>query len=85
MEREQIRPEDQDLVKVNLVPVQVFGTDGYGLMDAVAPWSDCNRAEGQIYRRDEDHREPFRQPGDFITVYVPREELSKFDKKFLDE
>lgn len=82
------------LVRVKLVPVEVFGTDdacgncgaehewGYGLMDAVQAWSDCNRAIGRIYRRDEDSSEPYRQPGDTITVYVPQSELAKFDKKY---
>lgn len=72
----------EPLVKVTLVPVEVFGADeGYGLMDAVSPWSDCNRARGHIYRRD-DIRERHREPGDTITVYVPQSELAKFEKHF---
>lgn len=75
--------EDQDLVKVTLVPVEVFGADsGYGLMDAVTWWSDCNRAIGHIFRRDEEDSVPFRDPSEVITVYVPRSELPKFDKKW---
>jgi hypothetical protein len=72
-----------DLVKVTLVPVEVFGADsGYGLVDAVSAWSDCNRAVGHIYRRDEEANVPHRNPDDVITVYVPRSELPKFDRKF---
>jgi hypothetical protein len=71
-----------DLVKVTLVPVEVFGTDGYGLSDAVGAQSDCNRARGHIYRRDDTYSIPHRNPEDVITIYVPREELSKFDKDF---
>jgi hypothetical protein len=41
---------------------------GYGLMDAVSAWSDCNRSEGRIYRMDEEYSEPYREPGDTITV-----------------
>lgn len=72
-----------DLIKVTLVPVEVFGaSDGYGLADAVQAWSDCNRARGQIYRRDDEYSIPFRNPEDVITIYVPRSELHKFDKKY---
>jgi hypothetical protein len=86
------------LVKIKLVPVQVFGTNeepcehcgketggGHGLMDAVSAWSDCNRAEGHIFRKDDDHSEPYRDPGDTITVYVPQSEMAKFEKKYGDE
>lgn len=71
-------------VKITLVPVEVFGTDSYGLMDAVSAWSDCNRAIGQIYRRDEEEFAKHRKPDDVITVYVPRSELWKFDRKAID-
>jgi len=80
----------EPLVKVRLVPVEVFGTDecdhcgtpaGYGLSDAVSPWSDCNRAIGHIYRRD-DIDQRHRDPGDTITVYVPQSELPKLDKRY---
>jgi hypothetical protein len=86
--------EKQNLVKVTLVPVEVFGTDcpkcndgieHYGLCDAVPAYSDCNRADGQIYRRDDESSVPYRNPDDVITIYVPRNELSKFDKKFGDD
>jgi hypothetical protein len=72
----------EELVKVTLVPVVVFGAEsGYGLSDAVSPWSDCNRAVGHIYRRDDDDSTPWRNSEDVITIYVPRSELSKFDKE----
>jgi hypothetical protein len=74
---------EDELVKVTLVPVEVFGADsGYGLSDAVSPWSDCNRAVGRVYRRDEEDTVPHRNPEEVITVYVPRSELPKFDRKF---
>ena len=87
----------EPLVRVRLVPVEVFGADeedcpgcperiefGYGLMDAVQAWSDCNRAIGRIYRVDEESSERFREPGDTITVYVPQSEMAKFEKRFGD-
>lgn len=85
--------QGERLVPVTLVPVQVFGTEcgtceeefGYGLMDAVPAWSDCNRAHGRIYRRDDDSNVPHRQPGDVITVYVPKSQVGWFDKKFDEE
>lgn len=54
----------------------------YGLCDAVEAGSDCNRAHGRIYRRDED--ESPRLDGDTITVWVPAGELEKFDRVFGD-
>lgn len=85
------------LVRVRLVPVEVFGADeeecpecpgtvtfGYGLMDAVQAWSDCNRAIGRIYRVDEESSGAYRAPGDTITVYVPQSEMPKFQKRFGD-
>jgi hypothetical protein len=76
------------LVKVSLVPVEVFGAEcrtcdtevGYGLSDAVSPWSDCNRAVGHIYRRDEGDTP--RDPAEVITVYVPQAEVAKFEQRF---
>lgn len=86
-----------DLVRVRLVPVEVFGADeedcpscdgtiqvGYGLMDAVQAWSDCNRARGRIYRKDDDFNEDYREPGDTITVYVPQSEMEKFERRYGD-
>jgi len=88
----------EPLVQVRLVPVKVFGADeedcpdcpatvefGYGLMDAVEAWSDCNRAIGRIYRVDEARSAGYRRPGDAITVYVPQSEAEKLGKRFGDE
>jgi hypothetical protein len=88
----------EPLVKVKLVPVEVFGADvehcrkcgeevpfGYGLMDAVPAWSDCNRALGRIYRADEASSKPYREPGDTITVYVPESEMAKFQQRYGDD
>jgi hypothetical protein len=80
----------QPLVKVTLVPVETFPGEcencqkdvSYGLMDAVSAWSDCNRAIGHIYRRDDEDAVPYRDPDDVITIYVPQSELWKFEKKF---
>jgi hypothetical protein len=60
-----------DLVPIELVPVEVFGTachctdpacehrdGGYGLSDAVSAWSDCNRAIGRIYRVEDFGAQP---------------------------
>jgi len=87
----------EPLIRVRLVPVEVFGTDeepcehcgketggGYGLMDAVAAWSDCNRAIGHVFRKDEDDSEPYRAPEDTITIYVPQSEMAKFENKYGD-
>jgi hypothetical protein len=77
------RDPNEDLIKVILVPVEVFGADsGYGLQDAISPWSDCNRARGHIYRRDDIGS---RDPEKVITVYVPRSELAKFDMDLGEE
>lgn len=82
---------------MRLVPVEVFGADeeqcrncgetvecGYGLMDAVQAWSDCNRAIGRIYRVDEERNEAWREAGDTITVYVPQSEMAKFERRYGD-
>lgn len=52
---------------------------GYGLSDAVAGWSDCNRASGHIYRVD-DTDPKYRKPGETVTVYVPRAQVEWFKK-----
>jgi hypothetical protein len=52
----------------------------YGLSDAVSAWSDCNRAIGRIYRRDED--ESPRDVGDTILVWVAPEQAALFDVVF---
>lgn len=75
------------LVPVRLCPVEMFGADecdrcqaptGYGLMDAVSAWSDCNRAHGRIYRRDDP--EFGRAEGDTVLVWVEPGEVEKFDR-----
>lgn len=73
----------EEMVELRLVPVQVFGAeDGYGLMDAVSSWSDCNRAEGRIYRVDDlSHREP----GETVSIFVRPEDVAWFEKKWGDE
>jgi hypothetical protein len=53
----------------------------YGLMDAVQSWSDCNRADGHIYRVD-DTDPQYREPGETVTVYVPRAMLPWFQKRW---
>jgi hypothetical protein len=78
-----------ETVAIRLVPVEVFGANecshchqdgfGYGLSDAVSSWSDCNRAFGRIYRVDDLGG---REEGDTVTVYVPRESLPFFERKF---
>lgn len=86
----------EGFAEIELVPVEVFGTNdccqhgpdtsceskGYGLCDAVEAWSDCNRAIGRIYRR-EDVAVP-RAPGDSIRVLVRAEDLPFFDRRFGD-
>lgn len=58
------------------------GDFGYGICDAVSAWSDCNRAVGRIYRRDED--ESVRDVGDTILVWVTPEQAVLFDVVFGD-
>ncbi len=73
------------LVPIRLCPVIVFGADecdccqapaGYGLMDAASAWSDCNRADRHIYRRDEDNF--LRLPAETIVVWATPDEAAKF-------
>ena len=54
---------------------------GYGLSDAVSSWSDCNRAEGHIYRVD-DTDPDYREHGDTQTVYASRAAMPWFEKRF---
>lgn len=81
-------------VRVRLVPIEIFGQQcehpahrgdpvpfGYGLCDAVAPWSDCNRADGRMFRLDDCE---VRAPADYIEIIVSRDELWKFDHDFRD-
>jgi hypothetical protein len=88
-----------NLVKMRLVPVEVFGSEeccehgqrdlrdppcpsmGYGLMDAVAAWSDCNRAIGHIYRVD-DMDPHYRHPGETVNIWVKPEDVTWFERKF---
>lgn len=98
------------LVPLRLVPVEVFGADGcgdpdcehcrehagFGLMDAVQAWSDCNRAEGRIYRvedapygetgpdLDMDRSGEYRLPGDTVVIYVRPEDVAWFTKRHGD-
>ena len=82
-----------ELKKVALVPVEVFGAGcndlahedqwGYGLSDAVPSWSDCNRAEGHIYRFDEP--EFNRDEGDTLEVWVEESAFQEFTAKRFSE
>jgi len=90
----------EPLVRIRLVPVEVFGADeedcmscggtirfGYGLMDAVSAWSDCNRAIGHIFRKEDlPHLEGCNAERDAgcITVYVPQSEMAKFEHRYGD-
>ncbi len=102
--------EGAPLVPLRLVPVEVFGGDGcgdtacahckehagFGLMDAVQAWSDCNRAEGMIYRvedaplsergRDTDPERSgrYREPGDTMVIYVRPEDVAWFERRHGD-
>lgn len=68
------------LIKLRLVPVKVFGTkDGYGLMDAVSAWSDCNRATGHIYRVDDIK---YRGSGETVDIFIDPKDKVFFDKNF---
>lgn len=71
-----------DFVPLNLVPVEVFGADdGYGLSDGASPWSDCNRAEGRIYRLD-DLDPSYRIPGESVQIWVKSEDCAFFEKRW---
>jgi len=74
---------------VRLVAVEVFGQEcdhpdhrgqpqpcGWGLCDAVQAWSDCNRANGHIFRVD-DTDPQWRRPEDVITVWAAPGEAAK--------
>jgi hypothetical protein len=90
----EVTPADP-LVRIRLVPVEVFGADeedcrgcgevircGYGLMDAVSAYSDCNRATGRIYRMDDIEGRDEEGLAGCITVYVPQSELEKFERRY---
>jgi len=85
------------LVRITLVPVEVFGADeedcpqcpatvrfGYGLSDAVSAWSDCNRAIGHIFRKDDVEGRDSEGAPQCITVYVPQSEMAKFETRYGD-
>jgi len=89
--------EPDGLVRISLVPVEVFGADeedcrdcggtirfGYGLMDAVSAWSDCNRAVGHIFRKDDAEGRDSEGAPQCITVYVPQSEMAKFETRYGD-
>lgn len=54
---------------------------GFGLSDAVSSYSDCNRAEGRIYRVD-DTDPDYREPGDTIRIFVSKADLPWFERRF---
>jgi len=63
---------------------------GYGLMDAVQAWSDCNRAVGRIYRVEDlaeagEDPERYRKPGEVLTIQVPRDQATWFERKWGEE
>jgi len=77
--------------RLRLVPVEVFGLMGedhngeetpvgWGLCDAVQSWSDCNRADGKIYRVDEEDSEPYRIPGETVEIWVRDADVVFFEK-----
>ena len=72
------------MVKIKLIPVEVFGAeDGYGLMDAVSWWGDCNRAVGKIYRvEDLDVPDDTRKTGETVEVWVKKSDLPFFEKRW---
>ena len=80
-----------DYVELILVPVEVFGGPdgpeddwGYGLCDAVQAWSDCNRANGRIYRVD-DTDPKYREAGTTVKILVRRDDLPFFEKRWGSE
>lgn len=100
--------EGAPLVPLRLVPVEVFGAEGcydpdcahckehagHGLMDAVSGYSDCNRAEGRIYRAEDamglvvdtdmERTGEYREPGDTVVIYVRPEDVAWFEKRHGD-
>jgi hypothetical protein len=67
---------------------------GYGIMDAVSAWSDCNRAIGRIYRAEDrlgvddavdpyaPGDDPYRTPGETLVVWVPRDQVDWFKRRW---
>lgn len=76
---------------LTLVPVEVFGLlcehheiprpVAWGLCDAVEAWSDCNRADGRIYRVDDSPAE-YRKPGQTARVWVAEADLPFFEARW---
>ena len=58
--------------------------EGYGLMDAVSSWSDCNRAVGKIYRID-DVNGKYRNTGETVEILVKEKDLPFFEKEWCDD
>lgn len=72
-----------DLKRARLVPIEVFGAeDGYGLCDAVSAWSDCNRADGMIFRLDDDFQEGYRNKEDTVEIWATQENITKLKTHF---
>ena len=109
MTQAQKQPEQEEMIRLRLVPVQVFGAgrcsvhssdadgnnptlcsechepvEGYGIMDAVSSWSDCNRAVGKIYRID-DSNPKYREEDETIEILVPKNKLGWFEKIWADD
>lgn len=76
---------------LTLVPVEVFGLMcddhepprpvAWGLCDAVSAWSDCNRADGHLYRV-EDLQGIAREPGETVRVWVAEADVPFFLKRW---
>jgi hypothetical protein len=78
--------QSTQLKSYRLVPVEVFGTygdGGYGLMDAVPAWSDCDGAIGRVYRID-DIDPAHREDGDTLEIFAGPEAELFFARKFGD-
>lgn len=86
-----IERREDGLLVLALVPIEIFGQQcdhpahtgysepfGYGLMDAVTAWSDCNRAYGHMFRLDEASLHECRNPEDTIKILCTEEQAQKF-------
>ena len=88
----------EDLTRIWLVPVEVFGGCdhpgceddrcwSFGLADAVSAWSDCNRAEGRIYRVEDlgdGDGAKYREPGEVLALDVTPAQLAWFQRRWGD-
>ena len=80
----------EGFTRLKLVPVEIFGLMcddhpedrpvSWGMMDAVSSWSDCNRADGKIYRVDESDSELHREPGETVEIWVRDDQVAFFSK-----